>query len=459
MIKLNDNFYIDENYNRLCRFDGKEFNAKEKIKEILKSFFGYPNDGKIYSDNGAELTTNQYVGVLKRAFESKKFKDFKENDGKVYEDLLRHVDSLIVAERPDTLGHIFRHEYKENFISDWLAYLLSVERIGTNQLFQSLFDMCGIDGEFVPIDGIEREKELSFTGGNNRLEKYGRIDFFIRTENAIVGIENKIWSGFTSDNQLEKYAKAIKQCADIENKEAYLFLLYPKGNLSVDSKLKGYTKSENVKIVTYEELIAVWEKMKIDCIKSLRPLIIFEDFVKHIKEYIIMDTSKKLNFNAIKFLNEKSEEIEKLDKIRDGAKEQFICCLEEQLQKRLGDCEEWKYHISSGAQYIQNFKDNWEENGIHFELINKIKGENESNFPPKNYYLEFHCERVKDKKIREHLKKLSKEVAVKEGSPYAVNYDNEKQFENSIDRMIKALCDKANEHKEKIDEILYDVIE
>lgn len=459
MIKINNDFYIDENCNKLCRFDGKNLtNVKGMIKEILKSEFEYTNEGKILSNNGKEFTTSQYVGALKRAFEIKQFENFSEKDRKNFEDLLLPVDSFVIVEKPDTLGRIFRHEYKENFISDWLAYLLNVEKIGTNQLFQSLFEICGVDGTFVPLGGIEREKELTFTGDNNRLEKYGRIDFFIRTENAIVGIENKIWSGFTSDNQLEKYAKAIKQCADIENKEAYLFLLYPKGNLSVDSKLKGYTKSENVKIVTYEALIAVWEKIKIDCIKSLRPLIIFEDFVKHVKEYI-MCTSEKLNFNAIKFLNKKSEEIEKLDKIRNGAKEQFICCLEEQLQKRLGDREEWKHHISSGAQYIQCFKDNWEENGIHFELINKIKGEYESNFPPKNYYLEFHSERVKDKALREKLKELSKEIAEKERVPYTINYDDEKQFENSIDRMIRALCDKAKEHKEKIDEILYDVIE
>ena len=104
----------------------------------------------------------------------------------------------------DTFAHIFRHDYKENFISDWLAYLLNPEKMGTEEPLLAFFKITKTDScelKFLDLV-IEREYDL---------EDCGRIDLYLESESIIMGIENKINSGFTSTNQLDKYYRKIKK--------------------------------------------------------------------------------------------------------------------------------------------------------------------------------------------------------------------------------------------------------
>ena len=71
-----------------------------------------------------------------------------------------------------------------------------------------------------------------------------------------------IYCGFTSNNQLEKYAKSLKQIAETERKNCYLFLPYPTSNIRIYKNIKNNIQA-NVKIITYEALIKDWETIKI----------------------------------------------------------------------------------------------------------------------------------------------------------------------------------------------------
>ena len=71
-----------------------------------------------------------------------------------------------------------------------------------------------------------------------------------------------IYCGFTFNNQLEKYAKSLKQIAETERKNCYLFLLYPTSNIRIYKNIKNNIQA-NVKIITYEALIQDWETIKI----------------------------------------------------------------------------------------------------------------------------------------------------------------------------------------------------
>ena len=71
-----------------------------------------------------------------------------------------------------------------------------------------------------------------------------------------------IYCGFTFNNQLEKYAKSLKQIAETERKNCYLFLLYPTSNIRILKNIKNNIQA-NVKIITYEVLIKDWETIKI----------------------------------------------------------------------------------------------------------------------------------------------------------------------------------------------------
>ena len=42
-----------------------------------------------------------------------------------FEEMLKVMPEASIKHLTNTLAHIFRHDYKENFISDWLACLLT----------------------------------------------------------------------------------------------------------------------------------------------------------------------------------------------------------------------------------------------------------------------------------------------------------------------------------------------
>ena len=90
---------------------------------------------------------------MKNAVGQQQFCDFEDKQKQSLEKIFDNIDLFSKNEMPDTLGHIFRHERRENFISDWLAYLLNSEKMGTNILFQSLFNVSGIEGVFIPVGG------------------------------------------------------------------------------------------------------------------------------------------------------------------------------------------------------------------------------------------------------------------------------------------------------------------
>ena len=48
-----------------------------------------------------------------------------------FRELLEAVPKSRSMSPTNTIAHIFRHEQKENFISDWLAFLLNPEYIGS----------------------------------------------------------------------------------------------------------------------------------------------------------------------------------------------------------------------------------------------------------------------------------------------------------------------------------------
>ena len=448
MIKINEEFYLDCN-DKLHRVNGKEVkNTKDAVRKILSNS-GYGNDGKIFkkgtNSTTDQFTTNQYIVELKKSIGRREYIGFEELKQPL-EEMFNDLDSIPKKELSDTLGHIFRHERRENFISDWLAYLFNPDKMGTNEPFQSLFDLRDIEGEFIPIGGIEREKDLTYNNDSGNTVDCGRIDLFVETDGAIVGIENKIDCDFTAYNQLEKYSEWLKQLAGLKEKDWYLFLLYPSSNKKIDEKAKVNYK--DVKIITYEDLIKKWETIKIDCVKSLRQMIIFEDFIKHVKEYVIMEDKQLLNITAIQFLDEKSTQIEQINRIKDAAKEQLRCYFDTKLQE-LNKDDGWEVHVSSGAQYIQYFKNGW-KSGVHFELVNIISKDDESNFPPKHFHLEFHHEKVKD----DDLEELSQCIKKENEKCYELNYKSEKEIEEVTKGMLAKLCNTAKEYAAKVDEIL-----
>ena len=100
------------------------------------------------------------------------------------------VDNFPISEltsKTNTIAHIFKKDYRENFICDWLAFLFDPLQYGGYEplnaflsLFPSDVPICFFQGETILI-----EREYAFKDGR-------RIDFLITGDEYIIGIENKI---------------------------------------------------------------------------------------------------------------------------------------------------------------------------------------------------------------------------------------------------------------------------
>ena len=88
-----------------------------------------------------------------------------------------------------TIPRIFGRPYDENFISDYLAYILIRARTGSGlPPLEAFLKLCQIDTMNIPLEHAHIRREYGLDGG--------RIDLLIECGEslAVVGIENKIYS-------------------------------------------------------------------------------------------------------------------------------------------------------------------------------------------------------------------------------------------------------------------------
>ena len=113
----------------------------------------------------------------------------------------------------------------------------------------------------------------------------GRIDIVLELDDAVVGIENKLFADF-QEGQPEKYLKSISEIAStlttIRHREIRWFfvILIPRTRHSEVVKfVKG--KAENITIISWEDLIPVLEKWKHELDPTSKVIVCeFFDFVR-----------------------------------------------------------------------------------------------------------------------------------------------------------------------------------
>ena len=130
-------------------------------------------------------------------------------DTKLFKDFLAKAPIVNLKTPTVTFGTIFKHEHKENFISDWLAYLLDPNNIGTTEPLECFINIAHADENYtIDFSEVNIQREYVFQ------ESKRRIDFLITTPSHIIGIENKIWS-----KQLENEFKNIIENNKITKKD------------------------------------------------------------------------------------------------------------------------------------------------------------------------------------------------------------------------------------------------
>lgn len=357
-----------------------------------------------------------------------------------FENMLKDSSDIKTTTLTNTFAHIFRKENNENFISDWLAFLLNPSLVDSFEPLQKLLSLAGFDD--IDISNYERiniEREYTFEDGR-------RIDFFIELDDSvIIAIENKIWSGL-QDKQLEDYSKALNS-EKFENHIKYCIFLFPNNN----PNCKNVSTSElfSFKPVTYESLVTEFNNIKIDFTKNLRAAMLMKDFITHMEEYILnANIDKNSYFEMLHFGNKYFEVIKEFNKKISTSKNAFSDVIRRKLREISPD-DIWEINEKS-SYYYQLYKSDWNKpHQVHFELIH------ENILSPKKIKVVLHThEYYKDPNT--NLYKLEKEfenyiTSIYGKSEFEICYDDFKSFEESLDKIILILKDGIKEFENKVD--------
>lgn len=354
---------------------------------------------------------------------------------KEFEEFLLEIPNIDIKSPAVTFGTIFKHEHKENFISDWLAYLLNADNTGTNEPLEVLIKIA-LKEEYFEFDFSEVTIQREYVFSDDKR----RIDFLITTPSHIIGIENKIWSGL-QEKQLCDYSKQINKIKEKMGNEVQtlLILLCPDGN-SVKNEI-----SNDFKLVTYDDLIEEFKKIRLNCLGNLRASVLMEDFITHVEAFFMNDINTDLNFDFIKFQNDNQAKIEKLNKNIKESKEQFKVYFKKEIEKSGFNNDTWQIITKDASDYfVQIYKDNWNNGNTHFEFLKEKK-----DFPPSEITVDFHVEGSSPYNAElKNLKKSSFEKKV-----IKMNYDKKENFENSVKEVVLTLKEFDKELTSKIDSI------
>lgn len=177
-----------------------------------------------------------------------------------------------------TLPGIFGKDDNEQFINAWLAYLLDPAKNGFNlEPIKALLNLVD-EKHAAELDGkISIKAEYSFIDGR-------RIDIFITTENLVIGIENKLWSG-EQENQTNDYYESIKKIAEGPPKRIPICIfLKPEFNETAP-------QNENFKTVTYKDLCDAFKMIPYSLRRDNRKSQFFYEFIFYVEEKLMSNTS------------------------------------------------------------------------------------------------------------------------------------------------------------------------
>lgn len=271
-----------------------------------------------------------------------------------------------VPEPPLTILKIFGRSGDENFISDYLAYILDPEKngIGTEPL-ERFLELCEVDAHDLSWENfsIRREKTLD----------QGRIDFLLVWEDElVVGIENKIYSQ-EHNNQTLRYEQDI--FGRFGNVPIRLVYLSPRTQEPASKKFIP---------VLYGDLLEALRPVKLNPEIGLRKYVLWEDFLEHLEAYIMADPQNfEFSPRAMMYIehHQMIEDLVKEYRTRYGA---LIEWLEERMREHLAQ-EKWEMNFNRSANYWHQIsKPTWgaERWRVHYEYwlsVSRLKA-NEVDF-------------------------------------------------------------------------------
>jgi hypothetical protein len=255
--------------------------------------------------------------------------------------------------RPLTIPAIFGKSYDENFISDYLAYILHPQRngIGINPLL-ALLNSIDVEIEVDDPEGVKIVRE-------HYLDEYGRIDLLILIdETYAIGIENKIFSS-EGVEQTQRYVKALEK--NLEAYQRFFIYLTPTGNQPGSHKFKP---------VSYRQLLHILKAVQYDWAKNIRKSVIWNDFLLHLEFYITMSQNNLQLSEKTELYLSHHEIIEDIRRAYDQDARVIFEYILAKIKQTMGNTE-WVYDFKDTRSYQVIWKEpTWKSNGIwvHYEF-------------------------------------------------------------------------------------------
>lgn len=256
------------------------------------------------------------------------------------------------SSRPLTVPAIFRRSYDENIITDYLAYVLDPARNGIGEApLVGLLKLCGLDSADLPVSEVVVHREYPLGKG--------RIDLLLEWEETLVlGIENKVFA-CENPGQTEYYAREILRL--FEEIPAHLVYL-----------TRGGQEPESTEFhpVSYRQLLDALRGVHIEPDADVRRRVLWQDFLEHVEEYIVMSELDHFEFSekAMLYLEHRAM-IRDLDSAFKREWAEALRYLEQQVYAQLRGAP-WKTLFNPpSSTWHQVFKSSWNqpELSVHYE--------------------------------------------------------------------------------------------
>ena len=297
---------------------------------------------KVYEDNQNRLSELVFAYRKSDAAKRAQYQTLIEQYSAALAELSGPYHAL-PASQPEilTIPKIFNKSHNENFISDYLAYILNPKRNGIgNQPLNILMELISPEIELRDFQKVEIIREYPL---HER-----RIDILILIDDMIViGLENKIFA-FESQEQTVFYAQALDQF--FQNRERLYAFLTIEGKAAYSDKFRA---------LSYQQLLTAFQAVQFPA-GDFKKRTLWEDFLMHMEIHLTMN-SKKLDIPEPEKLSLYLKHHKMLSDLRsayEGSREAVFNTIAQDIQKEFGNWD-WIFNFNPARDWQLMYKPHW----------------------------------------------------------------------------------------------------
>lgn len=280
------------------------------------------------------------------------------------EKLERTIRKIKIKEMPNTFFNIIGKSKDEVIISSMIAFLINPNNTSIEIIEKILEHTKSDKDQYNFVELLNNDNTINpYINTEEWISKRSRLDIIIKFSSFWIVIENKIDSNENNDQSL-KYEEDLRKQTNLPIKYICLKPNYNQCEL----------KNKNFANMTYGDFIQILKQVSIYNFNKKENYIYMEELIKHVEGYFMSEKELEIS-EDIEFYIENKEKITQIENNYKKQCEIVTQKLEEKVKEKLGP--EYKVYVSSSMkwQYLQVWKDNWENSnhdGIHYELWGKI---------------------------------------------------------------------------------------